>query len=244
MWNLQQEKQNLYDFFGKNGNDANGHGTHVAGIIDGKNVGIANECILYSIKILDQDGSGSDWRIIKGIECVMKTVLILGRKSIISMSSGGYYFQSLNDAIYDAFSIIDIVTIVAAGNDNDYACNYSPAAAFEAITVGSTTNNYDQRSSFSNYGSCVDIYAPGENIYSSYFANASSYKILSGTSMATPLVSGVVAIMRQLFLYKDAYGIVNMLKTFVIRGLVCNLSLNDNGENLFIYLHNMNAIMC
>lgn len=168
--------------------DYNGHGTHVAGIIGGYKYGVARNVKIFGLKVFDISGSGSTINIILAMYEVMKRCLHKNKKCIINMSLGGPYQQIYNDIINDMM-LHNIVVVVAGGNENDNACHYTPAAAYLAVTVGAT-NVKDERAWFSNYGNCVNIYAPGQKIYSAY---GDSYTYLSGTSMATPFVTGLVS---------------------------------------------------
>jgi len=170
--------------------DQNGHGTHCAGTIGGVNVGIAKRASLYAVKVLGANGSGSNSGVIAGVNYVANqaaTYSVVG-----SMSLGGTYNAASNNAVTAAVNA-GATMVVAAGNSNANACNYSPASTPSAITVGSTTST-NARSSFSNYGNCVHIFAPGTSIYSSYIGGTSAYSTLSGTSMACPHVAGVAAL--------------------------------------------------
>lgn len=174
----------------KNMIDYNGHGTHVAGIIGGLKYGIAKNVKIFGLKVFDESGSGSTLNIILAMYEVMKRCLHKkNKKCVINMSLGGPYQQIYNDIINDMM-LHNIIVVVAAGNENDNACYYTPAAAYFAVTVGAT-NVKDERAWFSNYGNCVNIYGPGQKIYSSYKNN--TYKYLSGTSMATPFVTGLIS---------------------------------------------------
>jgi subtilisin family serine protease len=174
---------------GNGTNDCAGHGTHVAGTIGGSTYGVAKGVTLVPVRVLDCNGSGSNSGVIAGVDWVTQNH---GTASAVAnMSLGGGASTALDNAI--ANSIASGVTYaVAAGNENANACNSSPARLPAAITVGATTNT-DARSSFSNYGSCVDIFAPGSNITSSINTGDSATAVYSGTSMATPHVAGVVA---------------------------------------------------
>ncbi|BAJ02102.1 S8 family peptidase [Shewanella violacea] len=180
-----------YDFV-DNDNDAtdcNGHGTHVAGTIGGSSYGVAKNVNVVGVRVLDCNGSGTNSGVISGINWVKDNAQ---GPSVANMSLGGGVSQATDDAVNAAVAA-GITFVVAAGNDNSNACNYSPARAVDAITVGSTTSS-DGRSSFSNYGSCLDIYAPGSDIKSAWYNSNSATKTISGTSMAAPHVAGVAAL--------------------------------------------------
>jgi serine protease len=180
-----------YDFI-DNDNDAtdcNGHGTHVAGTIGGASYGVAKNVNIVGVRVLNCSGSGSNSGVISGINWVKNNA---SGPSVANMSLGGGASQATDDAVNAAVAA-GISFVVAAGNDNANACNYSPARAADAITVGSTTNS-DARSSFSNYGTCLDIYAPGSSITSAWYTSNSATNTISGTSMAAPHVAGVAAV--------------------------------------------------
>ncbi|KXN67964.1 putative subtilisin-like protease precursor [Conidiobolus coronatus NRRL 28638] len=168
--------------------DAHGHGTHCAGTIAGTTYGVAKKANIIAVKVLDDDGYGSYSGIISGIDWVVKHS---AAKKVISMSLGGSKSDALNTAVNNAVNK-DVVTVVAAGNDNRDACNYSPSSAPAAITVGATDIN-DKKASFSNYGKCVDILAPGVNILSTWKGSNTATNTISGTSMACPHVAGLAA---------------------------------------------------
>lgn len=172
--------------------DCNGHGTHVAGTVGGSTYGVAKNVSLVPIRILGCDGSGASSNVIAGLDWILKN----GKKpAVVNMSLGGDANTSLDSAVENLFNN-GYVMVVAAGNSNTDACSSSPARVSKAITVAATDNT-DTRASYSNYGSCVDIFAPGSQINSSWIGNNTATKILNGTSMATPHVAGVVAEMLQ-----------------------------------------------
>ncbi|MER7560241.1 S8 family peptidase [Nocardioides sp. NPDC126508] len=179
-----------YYSVGSSTTDENGHGTHVAGTVGGSTYGVAKGVTLVPVRVLDAQGSGTDSGVIAGINWV--TSNHTSGPAVANMSLGGGASSSLDAAVNS--SIADGVTYaVAAGNDNADASSYSPARVANAITVGSTTNT-DARSSFSNYGSIVDVFAPGSNITSSWYTSTTATNTISGTSMATPHVAGVAAL--------------------------------------------------
>jgi subtilisin family serine protease len=178
---------------GMNGQDCNGHGTHVAGIIGSKTYGVAKNVKLHAVRVLDCDGTGTLSGVIDGVNWVKANK---GTKAVANMSLGGAKSTALNTAV-TALSKAGVFLSVAAGNDGADACNTSPASAGWVEATGAT-NSKDARTSWSNYGGCVDIYAPGSNVWSTYLDGGTA--MLSGTSMAAPFVTGVAA------LYKAANG--------------------------------------
>jgi subtilisin family serine protease len=175
--------------------DQNSHGTHCAGTAGGNEYGIARLASLIPVKVLGASGSGATSGVIKGIEYVAQNHAANGGPSVGSMSLGSTSDGGKNAAITAAVRQ-GSVFVVAAGNSQMDACSYYPASCPDAITVGSTTlgvNNDDQRSSFSNFGSCVDIFAPGSNIVSAGITSPTAYSTKSGTSMACPHVAGYAA---------------------------------------------------
>jgi subtilisin family serine protease len=173
---------------GRGTEDCNGHGTHVAGTIGGTSYGIAKSVRLVPVRVLDCTGSGSMSGVIAGIDWVVANAR---PRSVVNLSLGGAASSTLDQAVASAVGR-GITVVAAAGNSAANACNYSPARVAEAITVGATTSS-DLRASFSNFGSCLDLFAPGESIKSAWHTGSTATNILSGTSMASPHVAGVVA---------------------------------------------------
>lgn len=177
-------------------NDDNGHGTHVAGIIAALDntrgiVGNSPNVNIVAIKVLTRTGSGTMSNIIAALTYINSWKLSNpNSKAIVNMSLGGGLYQPLNNAVQNLINN-GIVVCVSAGNNTSNANRFSPASAPNAITVGSYNLLTNRLSNFSNFGSIVDILAPGENIDSTYIPN--TYRVLSGTSMATPMVTGIVA---------------------------------------------------
>jgi subtilisin family serine protease len=166
--------------------DWGGHGTHVAGTIGSNTYGVAKGVSLVAYKVLGCDGSGSYSGIISGLNDIAKTGI---KPAVVNMSLGGGKSSALNTAIA-SLTNAGFVVVVAAGNNGANACNYSPASAPSALTVGATTST-DVRSSFSNFGKCLDIFAPGSAISS--VTPGGAVASWNGTSMASPHVAGVAA---------------------------------------------------
>jgi subtilisin family serine protease len=174
---------------GRGTEDCNGHGTHVAGTVGGTTYGVAKGVTIIPVRVLDCQGSGTWSGVIAGIDWVAANAI---KPAVANMSLGGGASQAVDDAVNRAVAA-GIVFGVAGGNSNANACNYSPARAANAITVGATTST-DARASYSNYGSCLDIFAPGSSITSAWYTSSTATNTISGTSMATPHVVGAAAL--------------------------------------------------
>ena len=185
--------RNVYDALGGTGEDCHGHGTHVAGTLGGATHGIAKSVQLRGVRVLGCDGSGSTSGVIAALDWLRTNAQ---RPAVANLSLGGSYSSALDTAV-TSLSDSGVLVAVAAGNANASACKSSPASAAAAVTVAASDST-DTRASFSNYGSCVDLYAPGVGISSAWYTGGS--RALSGTSMASPHVAGVAA------LYKATYG--------------------------------------
>jgi len=173
--------------------DRQGHGTHCAGTAAGTNYGVAPGATVRSVKVLSDQGSGQWSWSYSALDWLARSSL---RPAIASMSLGGSGTQSAMRQAVDAATNAGVAVIVAGGNSNSDSCRFSPAFVPSAITVGSTTST-DARSSFSNYGSCTNIWAPGSSILSAGHTSNSATRTLSGTSMACPHVSGGAALVLQ-----------------------------------------------
>ncbi len=178
---------------GQNGNDCNGHGTHVAGTIGGSTYGVAKGARIYAVRVLDCGGSGAYSTIIAGVNWV---TTYHASPAVANMSLGGGAYDPLDMAVRNSIAS-GVTYTIAAGNSSDNASNYSPARVAEAITVGATDPSNDYRAYFSNYGSVLDIFAPGVNITSDWIGSDTATNTLSGTSMAAPHVAGVTALYLQ-----------------------------------------------
>lgn len=178
--------------------DGNGHGTHCSGTIAGKRYGVAKKANVVAVKVLRSNGSGTMSDVLKGVEWAAAAHIAATKQnkkgfkgSTANMSLGGGKSPSLDLAVNAAVKA-GIHFAVAAGNDNADACNYSPAAAKDAVTVGASALS-DDRAYFSNYGKCVDLFGPGVNIQSTYIGSKYAIATLSGTSMASPHVCGILS---------------------------------------------------
>jgi len=173
--------------------DCNGHGTHVAGTVGGAKYGVAKNVRLIPVRVLDCRGSGSWSGVVAGMDWVVANHGTA--PAVANMSLGGGASSSVDLAVQ---RMIDdgVVVVVAAGNSNVDACGSSPARAAGALTVGATTNT-DARASYSNFGSCLDIFAPGSSITSAWHTSKTATNTISGTSMASPHVAGVAALILQ-----------------------------------------------
>ncbi|GLZ41624.1 S8 family peptidase [Actinokineospora sp. NBRC 105648] len=171
-----------------NNTDCHGHGTHVAGTIGGTEYGVAKQVKLVAVKVLNCQGSGTNTGVISGIDWVTQNAV---KPAVANMSLGGGASAAVDTAVKNSVAS-GVVHAVASGNDNKDACGSSPAREPSAITVNATAES-DARASFSNFGTCTDIFAPGQNITSSWKDNDTATNRISGTSMATPHVAGAVA---------------------------------------------------
>jgi subtilisin family serine protease len=208
---------NVFDAFGGNGQDCNGHGTHVAGTVGGSTFGVAKSSLPRGVRVLNCSGSGSNSGVIAGVDWVRVNHVA---PAVANMSLGGGASSALDTAVNN-LSNAGVAIAVAAGNSNANACNSSPARAANAITVGSTTTT-DARSSFSNFGTCLDIFAPGSGILSSWWTSNTATATLSGTSMASPHVAGAAALYKQANPSASAATIRNALVNNATTNVVTN----------------------
>jgi subtilisin family serine protease len=210
---------------GQNGIDCNGHGTHVAGTIGGSTYGVAKDVTIRAVRVLGCDGSGSTSGVISGVDWVTANH---ATPAVANMSLGGSVQTSLDTAVRNSINS-GVTYAIAAGNDNVDANNTSPARVREAITVGAVDSS-DTRATFSNYGMPVDIFAPGVNITSAWIGSNSATNTISGTSMATPHVAGVVARFLEANPSASPLYVTSELRRNASRNRVINPGSNsDNG---------------
>lgn len=210
--------------------DCNGHGTHVAGTIGSKTFGVAKKTNLIPVRVLDCAGSGLYSSVIAGLNWIAGNY-IPGEPAVVNMSLGGPASSTLDEAVNNLISK-GLSVVVAAGNDNLNACDYSPARTPDAITVGAT-NTDDSRASYSNFGSCLDIFAPGTSIPSTWLG-VNYYAILSGTSMAAPHVAGVIVRFLAQYRGLTPAQVTKSIKTSSTKNLVT--SGGTGSPNRLVYL--------
>lgn len=203
--------------------DGNGHGTHCAGTVGGKTYGVAKKTKLLGIRVLGADGSGTNSGVISGINFAVNDYKTRGCSAgaVGSMSLGGGKSTAVNSAVANAVSA-GLFMAVAAGNEAQNAANVSPASEPTAFTVGASDSS-DRMASFSNYGSVVDIFAPGVSILSTWIGGTTRTNTISGTSMATPHVAGLAAYLLALEGKKTPAALSNRIVALAQTGLISGL---------------------
>lgn len=219
---------NVFDAFGGNGSDCHGHGTHVSGTVGGSTYGVAKSALLRGVRVLDCSGNGPTSGVIAGVDWVRQNFIA---PAVANMSLGGGVSTALDTAVNN-LSNAGVAIAVAAGNSNANACNSSPARAVNAITTGSTTTT-DARSSFSNFGTCLDIFAPGSGILSAWYTSNTATATLSGTSMASPHVAGVAALYKQANPSASATTIRNAIVNNATTNVVTNAGTGSPNRLLY-----------
>ncbi|MFF0275660.1 S8 family peptidase [Streptomyces sp. NPDC004330] len=211
---------------GRAGQDCNGHGTHVAGTVAGNTYGVARKAGLVSVRVLGCDGRGAYSGMIAGLDWVAKNAR---HPAVLNGSLGGDRSTALNNAA-TALAAAGVLPVIAAGNDAKDACNVSPASATGVVTVAAS-NRWDEETSFSNHGRCVEIFAPGQDIVSARLGGGSV--ALNGTSMAAPHVAGVVALYKAEHPTADPAEVAQWLDGNSTKGLLNNLSTNTPNKLLY-----------
>jgi subtilisin family serine protease len=218
--------QSVYDALGGTGADCNGHGTHVAGTIGSTTYGVAKGVSLRGVRVLNCSGSGSTAGIVAAVDWVRVNAV---RPAVANLSLGGPLSSTLNTAV-TSLSNSGVFTSVAAGNENQNACNVSPGSAAAVFTTAAS-NSDDTRRSSSNYGSCVDGYAPGGSITSTWINSGTA--TISGSSMAAPHVAGVAALYKSTFGDASSSAIDSWIKTNATAGVVKNVPAGTPNRLLY-----------
>lgn len=213
-----------FDALGGDGSDCNGHGTHVSGTIGGMSYGVAKSVGLVAVRVLDCSGSGSISGVISGVDWVTVNHYT---PAVANMSLGGGTSSALDTAVTNSIRS-GVTYAIAAGNSNKDACLSSPARVSEggALTVGATTST-DARASYSNYGRCLDLFAPGSSITSTWNTSVTATNTISGTSMATPHVAGVAALYLEKNPVATAATVRNAVVAAATKAVVGNAGKNS-----------------
>jgi subtilisin family serine protease len=198
-----------------------GHGTHVAGTVGGRSVGVAKQVRIVSVRVFECSNSTTWAAVIAGVNYVTTAAMFNPNvRHVANMSLGGGAFQPVDDAVTTSIAA-NVHYSIAAGNNGGLSCNTSPARTPRATTVGATTIT-DTRAAFSNFGACNDLFAPGVNITSAWHTSDSAYTALQGTSMAAPHAAGVAALWRQKFPADNADAVATALAANATPGVVIN----------------------
>ncbi|GBB84324.1 hypothetical protein RclHR1_10940004 [Rhizophagus clarus] len=206
--------------------DDNGHGTNVAGIIGGKNFGVAKKTKLIAVKVLNQDGQGSSITVTAGLSFVIGQHKASSNKNtIVNLSLGGAFSQAINQMVSQC-SNVGIHVVVSAGDGSGDACKVSPASAPQAITVGATEKSTNNITNFTNTGSCVKIFAPGRDIIAAGAGQSNALSQASGTSQACPHAAGTVALIISKQGNMSPSSMINQLITLSTKNILINANPN------------------
>ncbi|MFB7258565.1 S8 family peptidase [Streptomyces nojiriensis] len=211
---------------GRDGQDCQGHGTHVAGTVAGRTYGVAKEASLVSVRVLGCDGTGTWSGIIAGLDWVAKNAR---QPAVLNASLGGERSDAVNSAA-NAVTDAGVLPVVAAGNSAKDACSVSPASGEKVFTVAAS-NQYDEETSFSNWGACVSVYAPGEGIVSAQLGGGSV--ALSGTSMAAPHAAGVAVLYKQAHPAAEPAEIAAFLEEESTKDVLTSVSTSSPNKLLY-----------
>ncbi|MBB5954148.1 subtilisin family serine protease [Saccharothrix tamanrassetensis] len=212
-----------------NNTDCHGHGTHVAGTVGGTRYGVAKEVKLVAVKVLNCQGSGTSAGVVNGVNWVAQNAV---KPAVANMSLGGSADTATDTAVRNLVAA-GVTTAVASGNDNSNACNYSPARVREAISTNAS-NRSDARASFSNWGTCTDLFAPGQDITSAWHTSDSATNTISGTSMASPHVAGAAAIYVSANPSATPAQVESALVTAATSGKITNPGTGSANKLLFV----------
>ena len=219
---------------GNGTSDCNGHGTHVASSAAGTTYGVANLATIVPVRVLDCDGFGSTSDVISGLDWIASNIRSTNSQAVVNMSLGGSFDDPLNLAVRSIINL-GVPVVAAAGNDAQDACNSSPAGEPLAITVAASTM-IDEQAGYSNYGSCVDVFAPGSSITAAGIASNSSTSVKSGTSMASPHVAGYAAVVKGLFPSASSAAVASAVTGSASPNVLTNVSSGTVNRLLYTNL--------
>ena len=223
---------------GRGTSDGNGHGTHVSGTIAGTTYGVAKSARIVPVRVLDSTGAGSTSGVISGLNWVSTQISQGVTRAVVNMSLGGGFSAAMNAAV-EALVTKGVTVVVAAGNSTADACLSSPSSAPNVLTIGATDNT-DNFASYSNFGNCVDLLAPGTGITSAWNTSTTAIATISGTSMATPHVVGAAALLLEAS-YRTPAQISSALKGSAIPGTISSVPAAT--PNSFLYSGPANPVI-